>query len=63
MLEEKYIMSLDEGTSSCRTLIINKKGMIMGSHQIEIPQHYPPQSGWVEHDAIVIWNNQLTTMV
>lgn len=62
MVTEKYIMTIDEGTSSCRTLIINKKGMIIGSHQIEIPQHYPPQSAWVEHDAIGIWNNQLTTM-
>lgn len=63
MAEEKYIMTLDEGTSNCRTLIINKKGIIVSSHQIEIPQHYPPQSGWVEHDPIGIWNNQLTTML
>lgn len=63
MAEAKYIMTLDEGTSSCRTLIIDHKGLIVGSHQIEIPQHYPPQSGWVEHDPIGIWNNQLTTMV
>ncbi|WP_342277207.1 glycerol kinase GlpK [Spiroplasma endosymbiont of Nebria brevicollis] len=63
MVKTKYIMTLDEGTSSCRTLIINQKGQIIGSHQIEIPQHYPPQSGWVEHDPIGIWNNQLTTMV
>ncbi len=60
--EKKYIMALDEGTSSCRTLIIDKEGKITGIHQIDIPQHYPPQSGWVEHDALGIWNNQLTTM-
>ncbi len=62
MSEEKNIMALDEGTSSCRTLIIDKEGKITGIHQIDIPQHYPPQSGWVEHDALGIWNNQLTTM-
>lgn len=62
MSKAEYIMALDEGTSSCRTLIIDKQGKIIGSHQIEIPQHYPLQSGWVEHDAIGIWNNQLTTM-
>jgi len=63
MTKEKFIMALDEGTSSCRTLIINQKGAIVASHQIAIPQHYPPQSGWVEHDPVGIWNNQLTTMV
>ena len=61
---EKYIMALDEGTSSCRTLIIDKKGAIKGLNKIEILQQYPQgQSGWVEHDPIEIWNSQLTTMI
>jgi|GEM_PF-749130 len=43
---EKYIMALDEGTSSCRTLIIDKKGAIKGLNKIEILQQYPQgQSG------------------
>lgn len=63
-MSEKYIMTIDEGTSSCRTLIIDKKGQIKGINQMEINQQYPEgQSGWVEHDAIEIWNNQLTTMI
>lgn len=62
--ENKYIMTLDEGTSSCRTLIINKKSQIKGSNQIEIRQQYPQgQVGWIEHDPIEIWNSQLTTMI
>ncbi|MGL5268702.1 MAG: glycerol kinase GlpK [Spiroplasma sp.] len=62
--ENKYIMTIDEGTSSCRTLIIDKKGQIKGSNQIEIRQQYPQgQAGWIEHDPIEIWNNQLTTMI
>lgn len=64
MNDNKYIMTLDEGTSSCRTLIINKKGEIKGSNQIEIRQQYPQgQAGWIEHDPIEIWNSQLTTMI
>lgn len=60
----RYIMTLDEGTSSCRTLIINKKGQIKGSNQIEIRQQYPEgKTGWIEHDPIEIWNSQLTTMI
>ncbi|MEN0068722.1 MAG: glycerol kinase GlpK [Spiroplasma sp.] len=61
---QQYIMTLDEGTSSCRTLIIDKKGEIKGRNQIEIRQQYPQgQSSWVEHDPIEIWNSQLTTMI
>lgn len=64
MSDDKYIMTVDEGTSSCRTLIIDQKGNIKGSNQIELRQQYPQgQQGWVEHDPIEIWNNQLTTMI
>lgn len=59
---EEYIMAIDEGTSSCRTLIVNKKGEIKSLEQVEIHQKYP-KSGWVEQDPIEIWNNQLTTMI
>ena len=60
--EQKYIITLDEGTTSARTLITNKKGRIVAIDQKEFTQHFP-QSGWVEHDAMEIWNTQLTTMV
>ncbi len=58
----KYIMTLDEGTTSCRTLIINEKGETVSIAQQEFQQYFP-KSGWVEHDAMEIWNTQKVTMV
>ncbi|NQZ65740.1 MAG: glycerol kinase GlpK [Mycoplasmatales bacterium] len=58
----KYIMTLDEGTTSVRTLITNKKGQIISMAQNELKQIFP-KSGWVEHDPIEIWNAQKTTIV
>lgn len=58
---EKYIVTLDSGTTSCRSLVVNKKGEIVASSQQEFEQHFP-QSGWVEHDANEIWSTQLNTM-
>ncbi|MDK2819884.1 MAG: glycerol kinase GlpK [Mycoplasmataceae bacterium] len=58
---EKYILTLDSGTTSCRSLIVNKKGDVVATSQIEITQFFP-KSGWVEHDALEIWNAQLSTM-
>lgn len=55
-MAEKYIMSIDQGTTSSRAIIVNKKGEIIGSGQEEFEQIYP-QSGWVEHNASKIWNN------
>ncbi len=59
---EKYILTLDEGTTSARTLIVNKKGEIIAVEQAEFTQHFPKE-GWVEHDAIEIWNTQRSTLV
>ncbi|MBZ6526813.1 glycerol kinase GlpK [Aerococcaceae bacterium DSM 111021] len=56
LMAEKYIMSIDQGTTSSRAIIVNKKGEIIGSGQEEFEQIYP-QSGWVEHNASKIWNN------
>ena len=58
----KYIMTLDEGTTSARTLITNKKGEVISVSQKEFTQYFP-RSGWVEHDATEIWNTQKTTIV
>ena len=55
----KYIMSLDEGTTSCRSIIFNEKGNIVGSAQSKLQQIYP-KTGWVEHNAIEIWAAQFT---
>ncbi|ATZ16905.1 glycerol kinase [Williamsoniiplasma luminosum] len=59
---EKYIVTLDEGTTSARTLVTNKKGEIIAVDQTEFTQFFPNE-GWVEHDAIEIWNAQHRTLV
>ncbi|MGB5376641.1 glycerol kinase GlpK [Muriicola sp.] len=58
---EKFILALDQGTTSCRALLFDKKGTIVSSAQKEFTQHFP-KSGWVEHDAIEIWNTQAEMM-
>lgn len=55
---EKYILSIDAGTSSSRALIIDKKGNIQGISQFEFPQIFPKE-GWVEHNPNDIWETQL----
>ena len=54
----KYILSVDAGTSSSRAILFNKNGEINGISQYEFKQYYP-KNGWVEHDPIEIWNTQL----
>lgn len=54
---EKYIMALDQGTTSSRCILFNKKGEIISSAQQEFTQIYP-QPGWVEHDPLEIWETQ-----
>lgn len=53
-----FILSLDQGTTSSRALVVNKQGEIKSVSQQEFKQIYP-QSGWVEHDAKEIWKTQL----
>ncbi|WP_341500938.1 glycerol kinase GlpK [Mesomycoplasma ovipneumoniae] len=60
-IKQKYIMTLDSGTTSCRSLVFDKNGDVISLSQKEFQQYYP-QSGWVEHDANEIWNTQLYTM-
>lgn len=54
----KYIMALDQGTTSSRCILYNKKGEIVSSAQKEFKQIYP-KNGWIEHDAMEIWSVQL----
>ncbi|HEO6154196.1 TPA: glycerol kinase GlpK [Streptococcus agalactiae] len=54
--EEKYIMAIDQGTTSSLAIIFNKKGEKIASSQKEFPQIFP-QAGWVEHNANQIWNS------
>jgi len=56
---KKYILALDQGTTSSRAILFDQQGQIHGSAAQEFPQHYP-QPGWVEHDPNEIWNSQLT---
>ena len=54
---EKFILSLDQGTTSSRAILFNKNGEIQQVSQKEFTQFYP-QPGWVEHDAEEIWATQ-----
>ncbi len=54
----KYIMALDQGTTSSRCLIFDKAGRICAVCQKEFPQIFP-KPGWVEHDAMEIWDTTL----
>ncbi len=55
---KKYILALDQGTTSCRAILFDQQGEIIGVAQEEFTQIFP-QSGWVEHDANEIWETQL----
>jgi glycerol kinase len=55
---QKYILSLDAGTTSNRAILFNHSGEIVCTAQQEFEQIYP-QSGWVEHDPEIIWQTQL----
>ena len=55
---QKYILSLDAGTTSNRAIIFNHSGEIVGSSQQEFEQIYP-KAGWVEHNPVAIWESQL----
>ncbi|WGI36986.1 glycerol kinase GlpK [Mesomycoplasma lagogenitalium] len=60
-MKDKYIITLDSGTTSCRSLVVDHGGNIVASSQTEFTQYFP-NSGWVEHDPLEIWNTQLSTM-
>ncbi|QOQ82037.1 MULTISPECIES: glycerol kinase GlpK [Comamonas] len=55
-----YLLALDQGTSSSRSIVFDTQGHIVASAQLELPQIYP-QPGWVEHDPREIWRTQLST--
>jgi len=56
----RYILALDQGTTSSRSVLVNEKGRLVHSVQQEFKQHYP-KPGWVEHDPMAIWKTQLST--
>ncbi|MEE3179181.1 MAG: FGGY family carbohydrate kinase, partial [Verrucomicrobiota bacterium] len=57
----KFVLALDQGTTSSRTILFDETGKALHSAQREFTQHYP-QPGWVEHDADEIWASQGTTL-
>lgn len=54
----KYILSFDQGTTSSRAILFDKRGKVVSMAQKEFKQYYP-KSGWVEHDANEIWSSQI----
>jgi len=58
---EKYILSLDQGTTSSRAILFNKAGEIVHVAQKEFTQHFP-KPGWVEHNANEIWGSILAVI-
>ena len=54
----KFIMALDQGTTSSRCIIYDKRGNIVSEAQSEFKQYFP-REGWVEHDAMEIWSTQM----
>jgi len=55
-----YLLALDQGTSSSRSIVFDREGHIVAMAQKELTQIYP-QPGWVEHDPMEIWRSQLAT--
>lgn len=55
-----YLLALDQGTSSSRSIVFDVQGHIVAQAQRELPQIYP-QPGWVEHDPMELWRTQLAT--
>lgn len=58
---KKYVLALDQGTTSSRTIVFNKKGEIVAKGQYEFEQIYP-SSGWVEHNPYEILDSQLRSV-
>ena len=52
----KYLLSIDQGTTSSKIVIYNTKFKVIDSLQKQLKQYFP-KNGWVEHDALEIWKN------
>ena len=58
----KYVLSLDQGTTSSRAILFDQDQNIIGTSQKEFTQHFP-QDGWVEHNPMEIWSSQYAVMM
>lgn len=59
---QRYILSLDQGTTSSRAILFDKKGNVISVAQKEFQQYFP-EPGWVEHDPAEIWSSQIAVAV
>ena len=55
------LIAIDQGTTSTRSIVFDRRGQRLGVAQLELPQSYP-QSGWVEHDAAQIWEHTVRSV-
>ena len=62
MTDKKYIVALDQGTTSSRAVVMDHDANIVSVSQREFEQIYP-HPGWVEHDPMEIWASQSSTLV
>ena len=60
-MEQKYILALDQGTSSSRAIVFDHEGRICATAQKEFLQHFP-KPGWVEHDPKDIWSSEASVI-
>ena len=58
---KRYILAIDQGTTSTRAILFDKNGQVVKKSQQRIPQYYP-HPGWVEQDANEIWNSVLAVI-
>jgi len=56
-----YLLAIDQGTTSTRSIVFDAAGRPVGRAQAELPQHFP-RPGWVEHDPEDIWRDTVATM-
>lgn len=61
MREDEYILSIDEGTTTAKAIVVNKESKILGHGKCEFPQYYP-RPGWVEQDPEELWHAQVNAI-
>ena len=61
-MSSRYILALDQGTTSSRAILFDEEQNILEMTQREFEQIYPKE-GWVEHDAMEIWSSQYSVMM
>lgn len=60
-MEKRYVLAIDQGTTSSRAILFNREGKMVGAAQKEFTQLFP-RPGWVEHDAMEIWSSVVGTI-